>query len=106
MVSNLFQNKSETLCKEDEKVEDQDQTEGSRRQSIQNDENTTDKENEAAEKSTSFMDKLKMVPVFISSIIVSLTLRLHRLTRNYQYVLQVLAREKRTLKVCATFTNS
>lgn len=45
------------------------------------------------------MAKLMMIPAFISSVLVSLTLRLHRVSRSYRYVMRVLAREKKTLKV-------
>lgn len=57
------------------------------------------KETEAAKKRKLLMSKLMMIPTFISSVLVSLTLRLHRISRSYRYVMRVLAREKKTLKV-------
>lgn len=35
---------------------------------------------------------------FISGILVSATLRLYKLSRNYRYVMQVLSKEKKALK--------
>lgn len=58
-----------------------------------------EKETEAAKKRKLLMSKLMMIPTFISSVLVSLTLRLHRVSRSYRYVMRVLAREKKTLKV-------
>lgn len=58
---------------------------------------------EAARKRQVLIGKLMMIPTFISSVLVSLTLRLHRISRSYRYVMRVLAREKKTLKV---FTNA
>lgn len=57
----------------------------------------------AENKNTDFMDKLKMIPIVISSVLVSITLKLQQLSTNYRYVLEVLAREKKDLKVCETF---
>lgn len=57
------------------------------------------KETEAAKRRKLLMSKLMMIPTFISSVLVSLTLRLHRVSRSYRYVMRVLAREKKTLKV-------
>jgi len=57
-----------------------------------------EKETEAAKKRKLLMSKLMMIPTFISSVLVSLTLRLHRVSRSYRYVMRVLAREKKTLK--------
>lgn len=61
------------------------------------------KETEAAKKRKILMNKLMMIPTFISSVLVSLTLKLHRVSRSYRYVMRVLAREKKTLKVCIEF---
>jgi hypothetical protein len=58
------------------------------------------KKTETSAKKKMIMDKLMMIPTFISSVLVSLTLRLHRISRSYRYVMRVLAREKKTLKVC------
>jgi hypothetical protein len=58
-----------------------------------------EKETEAAKKKKLIMSKLMMIPTFISSVLVSITLRLHRVSRSYRYVMRVLAREKKTLKV-------
>lgn len=58
------------------------------------------KDSETAKKQKILMSKLMMIPTFISSVLVSLTLRLHRVSRSYRYVMRVLAREKKTLKVC------
>lgn len=55
-------------------------------------------ETEAAKKRKILYDKLMMIPTFISSLLVSLTLRLHRVSRSYRYVMRVLAREKKILK--------
>ncbi|CAO1375472.1 unnamed protein product [Diamesa hyperborea] len=55
-------------------------------------------ETEAAKKRKMLYDKLMMIPTFISSLLVSLTLRLHRVSRSYRYVMRVLAREKKILK--------
>lgn len=57
------------------------------------------KETEAQRKRKLLMAKLMMIPAFISSILVSITLRLHRVSRSYRYVMRVLAREKKVLKV-------
>lgn len=38
------------------------------------------------------------VTAFISGVIVSLTLRLYKLSRNYRYVTRVLSKEKKALK--------
>lgn len=57
------------------------------------------KETEAQRKRKLLMAKLMMIPAFISSILVSITLRLHRVSRSYRYVMRVLAREKKILKV-------
>lgn len=57
------------------------------------------KETEFAKKRKLLVTKLMMIPTFISSVLVSLTLRLHRVSRSYRYVMRVLAREKKTLKV-------
>lgn len=67
------------------------------------DEETEKKETEAQKKRKALMAKLMMIPAFISSVLVSLTLRLHRISRSYRYVMRVLAREKKTLKVCCFF---
>lgn len=41
---------------------------------------------------------LRVVSQFLSSVIVSITLRLHHTSRSYRYVMKVLAREKMALK--------
>jgi hypothetical protein len=41
---------------------------------------------------------LNMVISFINGLIVSLTIRLHRVSRSYRYVMKVLAHEKKALK--------
>ncbi|XP_070500560.1 piezo-type mechanosensitive ion channel component isoform X4 [Chironomus tepperi] len=56
------------------------------------------KETEAERKRKLIIKKLKMIPDFLSSVLVSITLRLHRVSRSYRYVMRVLAREKKTLK--------
>jgi hypothetical protein len=58
-----------------------------------------EKETEMAKKKKLLMSKLMLIPTFISSILVSLTLRLHRVSRSYRYVTRMLAREKSALKV-------
>lgn len=58
-----------------------------------------EKKTEPSERKKMLMGKLMMIPTFISSVLVSLTLRLHRISRSYRYVMRVLAREKKTLKV-------
>jgi hypothetical protein len=62
-------------------------------------EDSEKKETEAQKKRKVLIAKLMMIPTFISSILVSITLRLHRVSRSYRYVMRVLAREKKTLKV-------
>ncbi|CAH1708045.1 unnamed protein product [Chironomus riparius] len=56
------------------------------------------KETETERKRKLIIKKLRMIPDFLSSILVSITLRLHRVSRSYRYVMRVLAREKKTLK--------
>jgi hypothetical protein len=63
------------------------------------DEGEEKKETETQRKRKLLMAKLMMIPAFISSILVSITLRLHRVSRSYRYVMRVLAREKKILKV-------
>jgi hypothetical protein len=58
-----------------------------------------EKESELKRKLNLIVKKLMMIPTFISSVLVSVTLRLHRISRSYRYVMRVLAREKKTLKV-------
>ncbi|XP_058124617.1 piezo-type mechanosensitive ion channel component isoform X2 [Anopheles coustani] len=41
---------------------------------------------------------LALIPAFLAGAIGSLTLRLHRVSRNYRYVMRVLTREKQVLK--------
>ncbi|KAG5675805.1 hypothetical protein PVAND_005679 [Polypedilum vanderplanki] len=61
------------------------------------------KETEAEKKRKIMMKKLMRIPELLSSILVSLTLRLHRVSRSYRYVMRVLAREKKTLKHSPNF---
>lgn len=42
---------------------------------------------------------LAFITAFISGVMVSITLRLYRLSRNYRYVMRVLSKEKKDLKV-------
>ena len=56
-------------------------------------------ETELDKKKKLLISKLMMIPTLISSILVSLTLRLHRVSKSYQYVTRALTREKKTLKV-------
>jgi hypothetical protein len=63
------------------------------------------KETEADRKRKLLMAKLMRIPELISSLLVSITLRLHRVSRSYRYVMRVLAREKKTLKVIAVITD-
>ncbi|CAO1304226.1 unnamed protein product [Diamesa serratosioi] len=55
-------------------------------------------ETDAAKKRKMLYAKLMMIPTFISSLLVSLTLRLHRVSRSYRYVMRALTREKKVLK--------
>uniref|UniRef100_A0A336MKE4 CSON001936 protein n=1 Tax=Culicoides sonorensis TaxID=179676 RepID=A0A336MKE4_CULSO len=41
---------------------------------------------------------LNLILSFINSLLVSITIRLHRVSRNYRFVMRVLAKEKRNLK--------
>lgn len=41
---------------------------------------------------------LNLVLQFINSLLVSVTIRLHRVSRNYRFVMRVLAKEKHQLK--------
>lgn len=56
-------------------------------------------EPDAENKGNPMMDKLKLIPVVVSSVLVSITLKLHQMSRNYRFVLQVIAHEKTKLKV-------
>lgn len=38
------------------------------------------------------------ITAFVSGVLVSLTLRLYKLSRNYRYVTRILAKEKKALK--------
>jgi hypothetical protein len=58
-----------------------------------------EEETEAAKKRKILIEKLKMIPTFLTSLLVSVTLRLHRISRSYRYVMRVLAEEKDALKV-------
>lgn len=69
------------------------------RDKSQEEKDAEEKETEAAKKKKILMSKLMMIPTFISSVLVSITLRLHRISRSYRYVMRVLAKEKKTLKV-------
>lgn len=42
---------------------------------------------------------LAFVTAFISGILVSMTLRLYKLSRNYRYVTRILSKEKKVLKL-------
>lgn len=57
------------------------------------------KESELAKKKKFLIDKLMLIPTFLSSILCSITIRLHSVSRSYRYVMRALAREKRILKV-------
>lgn len=70
------------------------------KEKTQEEKDKEEKEKEAAKKRKILMGKLMMIPTFLSSVLVSITLRLHRVSRSYRYVMRVLAREKKTLKVC------
>lgn len=96
------QNPSKSLFTQNDEDENGEPSEGSYLSSRSCQDGDKEKETENEEKSTTFTEKLKMVPVVISSVLVSITLELHRLSRNYRYVLQVLAREKKALKVCSS----
>uniref|UniRef100_A0A182NU57 Piezo-type mechanosensitive ion channel component n=1 Tax=Anopheles dirus TaxID=7168 RepID=A0A182NU57_9DIPT len=51
------------------------------------------------EKKSKFsLSGLALIPAFLAGAIGSLTLRLHRVSRNYRYVMRVLTREKQVLK--------
>ncbi|XP_052864339.1 piezo-type mechanosensitive ion channel component [Anopheles cruzii] len=51
------------------------------------------------EKKSKFsLSGLALIPAFLAGAIGSLTLRLHRVSRNYRYVMRVLTREKQDLK--------
>lgn len=41
---------------------------------------------------------LNLALKFINSVLVSLTIRLHRVSRNYRFVMRVLSKEKKALK--------
>lgn len=58
-----------------------------------------EKETEAQRRKKILMEKLMMIPNVVSSVLVSLTLKLHRISRSYRYVMRVLAEEKDALKV-------
>jgi hypothetical protein len=86
---------SSTIDERSKLIKDKDQKGGS------GDEKAEKKETEAEKKRKILMAKLMRIPELISSVLVSLTLRLHRVSRSYRYVMRVLAREKKTLKVIA-----
>lgn len=46
---------------------------------------------------------INLILRFINSVLVSLTIRLHRVSRNYRFVMRVLAKEKNALKSKAGF---
>uniref|UniRef100_A0A182QXP0 Piezo-type mechanosensitive ion channel component n=1 Tax=Anopheles farauti TaxID=69004 RepID=A0A182QXP0_9DIPT len=58
------------------------------------------KKDEAPEekKSKFSLSGLALIPAFLAGAVGSLTLRLHRASRNYRYVMRVLTREKQVLK--------
>ncbi|KFB42311.1 AGAP009276-PA-like protein [Anopheles sinensis] len=53
---------------------------------------------EEEKKSKFSLAGLALIPAFLAGAIGSLTLRLHRVSRNYRYVMRVLTREKQVLK--------
>ncbi|XP_063707316.1 piezo-type mechanosensitive ion channel component isoform X4 [Culicoides brevitarsis] len=55
-------------------------------------------EEDKIRKSRLHFSGLNLVLTFINSFLVSLTIRLHRISRNYRFVMRVLAKEKRNLK--------
>ncbi|XP_040171399.1 piezo-type mechanosensitive ion channel component isoform X11 [Anopheles arabiensis] len=53
----------------------------------------------AEEKKSKFsLSGLALIPAFLAGVVGSVTLRLHRASRNYRYVMRVLTREKQVLK--------
>ncbi|XP_035907443.1 piezo-type mechanosensitive ion channel component isoform X16 [Anopheles stephensi] len=57
------------------------------------------KEAAPEEKKSKFsLSGLALIPAFLAGAVGSLTLRLHRASRNYRYVMRVLTREKQVLK--------
>lgn len=76
------------------------------RSKSEQDKTDEEKETEMAKKKKLLMSKLMLIPTFISSILVSLTLRLHRISRSYRYVTRMLAREKSALKVVPSISPS
>ncbi|XP_053676328.1 piezo-type mechanosensitive ion channel component [Anopheles nili] len=57
------------------------------------------KEPAVEEKKSKFsLSALALIPAFVAGALGSLTLRLHRASRNYRYVMRVLTREKQVLK--------
>lgn len=46
---------------------------------------------------------LNLIVKFVNSVLVSLTIRLHRVSRNYRFVMRVLAKEKKALKSDPSF---
>uniref|UniRef100_A0A336KKX9 CSON012824 protein n=1 Tax=Culicoides sonorensis TaxID=179676 RepID=A0A336KKX9_CULSO len=55
-------------------------------------------EEDKERKSRLHFSGLNLVLSFINSLLVSITIRLHRVSRNYRFVMRVLAKEKRNLK--------
>lgn len=47
---------------------------------------------------------LATIVAYISGLMVSITLRLYKMSRNYRYVTKVLSKEKKELKVRTFFT--
>lgn len=60
-------------------------------------------EEEKARKSRLQFSGINFILKFINSSLVTLTIRLHRVSRNYRFVMRVLAKEKKTLKSKAGF---
>lgn len=55
-------------------------------------------EEDNVRKSRLHFSGINLVLTFINSFLVSITIRLHRISRNYRFVMRVLSKEKRNLK--------
>lgn len=55
-------------------------------------------EEEKARKTRLQFSGLNFILKFINSALVTLTIRLHRVSRNYRFVMRVLSKEKKVLK--------
>lgn len=55
-------------------------------------------EEEKARKSRLQFSGINFLLKFINSALVTMTIRLHRVSRNYRFVMRVLSKEKKTLK--------